>query len=515
MLRMVQSSSKPAQRATAVGRPVSRVDAYFQISARGSTVAREVRGGLVTFFTMAYIIALNPLIIGTAPDAAGNLLGGLPYLDGAGNVLGANVDTTITLVAGATALVAGLMTILMGVVGRFPIGIAAGLGINALLAFTIAPLMTWPQAMGLIVIEGVVIALLVLTGFRTAVFRAVPRSLRSGISIGIGLFIVFVGLVDGGIVRKPAGSVPVELGVNGSILGWPMLVFVLGLFAVAVLYARRVRGALLISIVGTTVVAVLIELAADAGAKSEDNPTGWALNVPSLNGVASLPDLSLIGQVDVFGAFGPSFAGGFQPHLFFPLVLLVFSLLLADFFDTMGTVVAVGAEGDLLDEQGTPPHLSSVLMVDSVAAAAGGIGSVSSNTSYVESVAGVGEGARTGLASVVTGIGFLLAMFFAPLVNIVPSEAATPALVFVGFLMMSQVTKIDFDDVEEGLPAFLTLALMPFTFSITIGIGAGFITYVVLKVARGKARTLHPLMWVVAGAFVIYFASGLLKLLVR
>ncbi|GAA1834871.1 NCS2 family permease [Microlunatus capsulatus] len=512
---MVQRSPKPAPRATADERRVSGLDAYFQISARGSTVAREVRGGLVTFFTMAYIIALNPLIIGTAPDAAGNLLGGLPYLDGGGQVLGANVDATITLVAGATALVAGLMTILMGVVGRFPIGIAAGLGINALLAFTIAPLMTWPQAMGLIVVEGVVIALLVLTGFRTAVFRAVPRSLRSGISIGIGLFIVFVGLVDGGIVTKPTGSVPVQLGVNGSLLGWPMLVFVLGLFAVAVLYARRVRGALLISIVGTTVVAVLIEVFAGAGAKSADNSTGWALNVPSLNGVVSVPDLSLIGDVDVLGAFGPSFADGFRPHLFFPLVLLVFSLLLADFFDTMGTVVAVGAEGDLLDEKGTPPHLSAVLMVDSVAAAAGGIGSVSSNTSYVESVAGVGEGARTGLASVVTGVGFLLAMFFAPLVNIVPSEAATPALVFVGFLMMSQVTKIDFDDVEEGLPAFLTLALMPFTFSITIGIGAGFISYVLLKVARGKARQLHPLMWVVAGAFVVYFASGVLNLLAR
>ncbi|SDR84813.1 putative MFS transporter, AGZA family, xanthine/uracil permease [Friedmanniella luteola] len=512
---MVQRSPKSAPSATAISRPVSGVDAYFGITARGSTVAREVRGGLVTFFTMAYILALNPLIIGTAPDGAGNLLGGLPYLDGGGQVLGANVDATITLVAGATALVAGLMTILMGVVGRFPIGIAAGLGINALLAFTIAPLMTWPQAMGLIVVEGVLIALLVLTGFRTAVFRAVPRSLRSGISIGIGLFIVFVGLVDGGIVRKPEGSVPVELGVGGSILGWPMLVFVLGLFAVAVLYARRVRGALLISIIGATVVAVLIELVAKAGPKTADNPTGWALNVPSLNGIVSVPDLSLIGDVDVLGAFGPSFAGGFQAHLFIPLALLVFSLLLADFFDTMGTVVAVGAEGDLLDEHGTPPHLGAVLMVDSVAAAAGGLGSVSSNTSYVESVAGVGEGARTGLASVVTGIGFLLAMFFAPLVNIVPSEAVTPALVFVGFLMMSQITKIDFDDVEEGLPAFLTLALMPFTFSITIGIGAGFISYVVLKVARGKARQLHPLMWVVAGAFVVYFASGVLNQLVR
>ena len=510
---MVSRSPKSAQSATAVQQPVGGVDEYFQITARGSTVAREVRGGIVTFFTMAYIIALNPLIIGTAPDAAGNLVGGLPYLDGAGNVIGANVDSTLTLVAGATALVAGVMTILMGVVGRFPIGIAAGLGLNALLAFTIAPLMTWPQAMGLVVFEGLLIALLVLTGFRTAVFRAVPRSLRSGISIGIGLFIVFVGLVDGGIVTKPQGVVPVQLGVNGTLLGWPMLVFVLGLFAVAILYARRVRGALLISIVGATVVAVLIELVADAGAKTADNPTGWALNVPALNGVISVPDLSLIGDVDLLGAFGPSFAGGFRAHLFFPLVLLIFSLMLADFFDTVGTVVAVGSEGDLLDESGVPPRLSSVLMVDSVAAAAGGLGSVSSNTSYVESVAGVGEGARTGLASVVTGIGFLLAMFFAPLVNIVPSEAATPALVFVGFLMMSQVTKIDFDDVEEGLPAFLTLALMPFTFSITIGIGAGFVSYVVLKVARGKARQLHPLMWVVAAAFVIYFASGVLNLL--
>jgi len=511
---MVTSSSPSAPSTAAPAQPAGRLDAYFGITQRGSTVAREVRGGLVTFFTMAYIIALNPLIIGTAPDGAGNLLGGLPYADAAGNPIGANVDTTITLVAGATALVAGLMTILMGVVGRFPIGIAAGLGINALLAFTIAPKMTWPQAMGLIVIEGVVIALLVLTGFRTAVFRAVPRSLRSGISIGIGLFIVFVGLVDGGIVRKPASGPPVELGVGGTLLGWPMLVFVLGLFAVAVLHVRRVRGALLISIIGTTVVAVLIELLAGSGARSTDNPTGWALNVPQLNGLVSVPDLSLIGDVDVFGAFGPAFAGGFQAHLFIPLVLLVFSLLLADFFDTMGTVVAVGAEGDLLDDQGVPPHLGAVLMVDSAAAAAGGIGSVSSNTSYVESVAGVGEGARTGLASVVTGVAFLLAMFLAPLVNIVPSEAATPALVFVGFLMMSQVTKIDFSDVEEGLPAFLTLALMPFTFSITIGIGAGFISYVVLKVARGKARSLHPLMWVVAAAFVVYFASGLLNQLV-
>ncbi len=511
MPSMVQKSPKASPGTRQVEPQTGSIDSYFEISARGSTIAREIRGGLVTFFTMAYIIALNPLIIGTAPDGQGNLLGGLPYKDAAGAVITANVDSAITMVAAATALVAGVMTILMGVIGKYPMGIAAGLGLNALLAFSIAPRMTWPQAMGLIVLEGVVIAILVLTGFRTAVFRAVPRSLRVGISVGIGLFITFVGLVDGGIVRKPQGVPPVELGIGGSLIGWPMLVFVIGLFTVAILYVKRVKGAMLISIAAATVLSVIIQAIGHIGPKvGDENPTGWVLNVPEVHGVVALPDLGLIGDVDLFGAFGPSFAGGFQAHLFIPLVLLVFSLLLADFFDTMGTVVAVGAQGNLLDERGQPPYLNRILMVDSVAAAAGGIASVSSNTSYIESAAGVGEGARTGLASVVTGVGFLLAMFFAPLINIVPSEAATPALVFVGFLMMSQVVKVDWDDIEEGLPAFLTMVLTPFTFSITIGIGAGFLSYVVLKIARGKARRVHPLMWVVAGAFVVYFVQGLL-----
>jgi adenine/guanine/hypoxanthine permease len=513
-MRVMVTKSPKAAPVIRDEKAIGPIDSYFEITARGSTVGREIRGGLVTFFTMAYIVALNPLIIGTAPDGSGNLLGGLPYKDANGAVIEANVSQAITLVAAATALVAAVMTILMGVIGRFPISIATGLGLNALLAFAIAPRMTWPEAMGLVVLEGIVIALLVLTGFRTAVFRAVPRSLRVGISVGIGLFITFVGLFDGGIVRKPAGAPPVELGINGSLAGWPMLVFVLGLFCVAILYAKRVRGAILISILAATVVAVIIELVADIGAKSTDNPSGWALNVPKFEGIVSVPDLKLIGDVDVFGAFGPSFSGGFHVHLFLPLLLLVFSLMLADFFDTMGTVVAVGAQGHLLDERGHPPHLTSILMVDSVAAAAGGVGSVSSNTSYIESASGVAEGARTGLASVVTGIGFVFAMFFSPLINVVPSEAATPALVLVGFLMMSQVTRINWDDLEDALPAFLTMALMPFTFSITIGIGAGFVMYVVLKLVRGKARQIHPLLYVVAAAFVIYFIQGVINKLV-
>src|SRR5690606_13513773 len=250
---MVTKSPKaaPGRRAE---KPIGPIDAYFQISARGSTVGREIRGGIVTFFTMSYILALNPLIIGTKPDGSGNLLGGLPYADQAGTVITENVNTATTMVAAATALIAGLMTIAMGVFGRFPIGIATGLGLNALLAVVIAPQMTWPQAMGLILLEGILIAVLVLAGFRTAVFRAVPRSLRTGISVGIGLFVCFVGLVDGGIVRKPEGAPPVELGINGSLMGWPMLVFVIGLFAIAILYAKRVKGAMLISILGATAI---------------------------------------------------------------------------------------------------------------------------------------------------------------------------------------------------------------------------------------------------------------------
>ncbi|QDP98098.1 NCS2 family permease [Microlunatus elymi] len=484
------------------------IDRWFEITQRGSTFGREIRGGLVTFFAMAYIVALNPLIIGTAPDGAGNLLGGLPYQDAAGQVIGANVSHAITLVAGATALIAGLATIAMGVIGRYPLGIATGLGLNALLAFTIAPQMTWPQAMGLVVIEGLVIALLVLTGFRTAVFRAVPPSMRAAISVGLGLFIAFAGLVDSGVIRKPEGSVPVQLGIDGSLTGWPMLVFAIGLFVVAILHVRKVKGALLLSIVIATVIAVIIQAAAHLPAQSDQHPTGWALNVPTIGHLVSVPDLSLIGQVSVFGAFGEGI------HRFLPLVMLIFALILSDFFDTMGTVVGVGAEGNLLDDNGNPPHLGPVLMVDALSATAGGIGSVSSNTAYIESAAGVGEGARTGLASVVTGLGFLLAMFFAPLATIVPSEAAAPVLVFVGFLMMSQVTKINWADVEIGLPAFLTIILMPFTYSITTGIGAGFLMMVILKLVRGKAREIHPLLYGIAVAFLIYFLQGLIMKLV-
>ncbi|MER7416600.1 NCS2 family permease [Micromonospora peucetia] len=469
--------------------PRSGFDRYFEISARGSTMSREVRGGLATFFTMAYIVVLNPLIIGGAVDGDGQKL-------------------PIPALAAATALVAGLMTILMGVVGRFPLALAAGLGVNALVAYEIAPEMTWADAMGLVVIEGVIIAVLVLTGLRTAVFRSVPTQMKTAIGVGIGLFLTIIGLVNAGFVRRVPDSanttVPVGLGFDGSLGSWPMLVFVVGLLLTVVLLVRRVKGAILIGILGSTVLAIVVEAVAHIGPSFVDgkpNPKGWALNVPELPKTwVDLPDLSLLGKFNVFDSW--SKAG------WLVVLMFVFTLLITDFFDTMGTMVAVGQEGKMLDERGTPPRAKEILLVDSIAAAAGGAASTSSNTSYIESAAGVAEGARTGAANLVTGGLFLLAMFLAPLVVVVPFEAASTALVVVGFLMMTAVRTIDWSDYEIAIPAFLTIAVMPFTYSISNGIGAGLISYVVVKLAKGKAREIHPLLYGVAALFVLYFLRG-------
>ncbi|MFI9643304.1 NCS2 family permease [Micromonospora sp. NPDC051925] len=469
--------------------PRNGFDRFFEISARGSTMSREVRGGLATFFTMAYIVVLNPLILGGAADGDGKKL-------------------SIPALAAATALVAGLMTILMGVVGRFPMALAAGLGVNALVAFEIAPEMTWADAMGLVVIEGVIIAILVLTGLRTAVFRSVPTQLKTAIGVGIGLFLTIIGLVDAGFVRRVPdaanSTVPVGLGINGKIVSWPMLVFVVGLLVTLVLVVRRVRGAILIGILASTVLAIIVEAVAKVGPSFVDgkpNPEGWALNVPKLpDRLVDTPDLSLLGNFNVLGSW--SRAGWLIPLMF------VFTLLITDFFDTMGTMVAIGQEGSMLDEQGTPPRTREILLVDSIAAAAGGAASVSSNTSYIESASGVAEGARTGVANLVTGVLFLLAMFLSPLSTVIPFEAASTALVVVGFLMMTAVRTIDWTDYEIAIPGFLTITLMPFTYSISNGIGAGIISYVLLKLAKGKAREIHPLLYAVAVLFVLYFLRG-------
>jgi len=469
------------------------LDNLFKISERGSTVGREVRGGLVTFFTMAYIVALNPLILGFVKDGEGKYLGG-------------GDAPNLPLIAAATALVAGVLTILMGLVGNFPLAIATGLGLNSFVAYGIATKMTWADAMGLVVLEGLIITVLVLTGFRQAVFRAVPQQLKYAISVGIGLFIALIGLVDAGFVRRTStGPVPVQLGDGGNLVGWPIVVFLVGLLLIIGLMVKKAKGAILIGIISATVLAIILESAFKIGpnfvAPDKVNPKGWGLNVPALpDDVVATPDFSLLGQFNLLGSF--------SKISLVAAVLLVFTLLLSDFFDTVGTVTAIGHESNLIDKNGDVPNNDRILLVDSLAAVAGGAAGVSSNTSYIESASGVGEGARTGLASIVTGICFLLTTFLSPLVAVIPYEAATPALIVVGFLMMTQVKDIDWADMGIAMPAFLTIILMPFTYNISVGIGAGFVSHVVIRYLQGRRKDVHPLLLVVALLFMVYFLSS-------
>ncbi|GAA3030536.1 NCS2 family permease [Gordonia defluvii] len=469
------------------------MDKFFALTARGSTPLREVRGGVVTFFTMAYIVVLNPIIIGGTPGKPLNA-------DIAGNVL------PMAAVAAVTALVAGLMCLIFGVIANYPFAFAAGLGINSLLAVSVTTQATWPQAMGLVVLNGVIIVALAVTGFRTAVFNAVPAELKAAIAAGIGAFIAFIGFVDSGFVRRVPDSahttVPVQLGHSGSIATWPVVVFVIGLLVMGVLTVRRVPGGLLIGIVVTTVLAIIIEAVAQPG--------GWALNTPRLpDSIGGPPDLSLVGDVDLFGAFTEH---GTAAHVIaapaIGATILLFTIVLSNFFDAMGTMTGLGKEAGLADANGTLPGIGKALAVEGTGAIAGGLGSASSNTVFVESAAGIAEGARTGLANVVTGVLFLAAMFFTPLYTVVPLEAVAPALVIVGALMIGQVRSIDFTRFEYALPAFLTIVTMPFTYSIANGIGLGFISWVVLATARGRARQVHPILWATAAVFVVYFARA-------
>ncbi|WP_042407647.1 NCS2 family permease [Corynebacterium jeddahense] len=471
------------------GRPQPRgaLDSFFHITERGSTVGTEVRAGVVTFFAMAYIVLLNPLILGTSPDRDGVVLG-------------------IPQVAAATALAAGVMCILFGVVAKYPFGIATGLGINTLVAVTLVGQqgLTWPEAMGLVVIDGIIIVLLAASGFRAAVFNAIPDAMKVAMSVGIGMFIATIGLVDAGFVRRVPDSamttVPVQLGTGGSIASWPTFVFIVGLVICGFMVVRQIRGGLFIGIVATTVIAMIVEALTGAGS-SADNPEGWNLAVPSLpDSFGGVPDLSIVGNVNLVGAF---------THLgVIAASMLVFTLVLANFFDAMGTMTALGRQAGLADEHGVLPEMKRALIVEGLGAVIGGAASSSSNTVYVDSSAGIADGARTGLANVVTGVLFLAAMFFTPLYEIVPIEAAAPVLVIVGALMMMQVGQIDWADFNVAFPAFLTIVTMPLTYSIANGIGVGFIAFTLMALFAGKAKDIHWIMWLVSALFVVYFAQG-------
>lgn len=458
------------------------LDRFFHVRERGSTYATELRGGLTTFIVMAYILVVNPVILSTAPQGKGP-----PFA------------ATVTM----TALAAGVMTLAMGLYANYPLALASGLGLNAVVAFELilGRNVPWPAAMGVVFIEGLAITVLVLTGFREAVLGAIPMNLKRSIGVGIGLFILFIGLVNAGFVRVPVESVPIVDGTAagqpsppvtiGTLVGWPVFIAVFGLLLTSLLMARRVRGAILIGIIVTTLVGIAAHYAFGADISA----------APGVQG--AFPEEFARPSFETFGK-GLNF-DIFREVALITALLTIFSLMLSDFFDSMGTIIGIGEEAGWLDEQGRLPRIGRVLFVDSVAAAFGGIASASSVTTYIESSAGVAEGARTGLASVVTGVLFLLAIVLAPVAVLVPAEATAPALIVVGFLMASIIRLIDFSTLEEGLPALLTLAVMPFTFSITNGIGAGFVTYTFLKLVTGKARSVHWLMYLISAAFVIYF----------
>lgn len=445
------------------------IASYFKFAERGTNLGTEAKAGLTTFMVMAYILFVNPSILS-------NMYGpGSP-----------EATAAIPALSAGTALIAGIMTLAMGLVANTPIALAAGLGINGAVAFglVLTQGLSPAGAMGVIVLEGIIVTILVLVGLRESIMRAVPMALKRSIGVGIGLFILFIGFIDAGIIVKTAGS-SAENPVPTTFV-YPTtpahFVFWFGLVLTVALWARKVPAALLISILITTVVAIVVGV--------QPLPTNFT----------ATPSFTTLGQFDltnVFTVLGVLAAA-----------LTIFSFLLTDFFDTMGTATAISEQAGLVDEEGQPEGVGRILLVDSLAAVAGGAAGISSNTSYIESAAGVAEGGRTGFASVVTGVLFLIAILLTPLAVLVPFVATGPVLVFVGFLMVGLIKDIDFSDVEEGFPALLGLILMPLTFSITVGIGAAFVSYVVLKIVRGKATEVHPLMWAVAIAFVVYFMQA-------
>jgi adenine/guanine/hypoxanthine permease len=482
----------------------------FRFQENGTTLARDTVAGITTFIVMSYIIFVNPLILGFA---------GIEGLEGAGLPF----DAVLT----STCLVAGVMTIIMGLYTNMAYAIAPGLGLNAVVAFTLVAneRLSFPEAMGLVVVEGIAVTILVLVGLREAIMNAIPLELKKAIAIGIGLFIAFIGLTNSGLVVRGAGT-PVDL---APFTTWPVIITITGIVITIALRAVGFPGDLLVGIVLTTVFATIVNYAADV--------------YPEEQGYARWPDD--IFDAPNFGLVGEFSFDAFTTLPFIAAVAFAFSLFLADFFDTMGTLVGVGNQAGYVNERGEIPEIRKPLLVDSLAAAAGGAVSASSATTYIESSAGVAVGGRTGWVSVVTGALFFPFMFIAPLIGMVPPQATAPALLIVAWLMISVLTEveeeaevvetgrageeattaqttattrprrklagIDFHDLALGLSAAVVIMFMPFSFSITDGIAAGFIVYVLARAFQGAWRTVHPLMWGSALAFAIYFAIPLMQ----
>ncbi|MCK1797147.1 NCS2 family permease [Streptomyces sp. XM4193] len=471
----VEPTSSPEDAGEGSRPPAGRgwLDRYFHITQRGSTVGREVRGGVTTFMAMAYILLLNPLLL-SVEDVNGDTL-------------------SATAVVTATALAAGVTTLLMGIVGKVPLALAAGLSVSGVLATQVVPSMTWPQAMGMCVIYGVVIMLLVITGLREKIMNAIPMGLKHAITIGIGLFVAMIGLEKAGFVGPGAeGGPPVTLGVGNQLVGWPVFAFCITLLAMFMLLARNIPGAILIGIGVGTVFSLAVTQIYDLSDKD------WGLASPEIpSALVSSPDFSLFGQIEF---------GGYAALGATTVTMIVFTLVLAGFFDAMATIIAVGQEAKLADSKGRMPGLNKALLIDGAGGAIGGATSASGQTVFIESASGVGEGARTGLSATVTGLIFTAMLLFTPLAQVVPGEVAAAALVVIGAMMMQNARHVDWQDRSVAIPVFLTAVLMPFTFSIVNGVAAGVIAYTAIKLAQGKWREPGLFMWLLTALFIFNFA---------
>lgn len=450
------------------------LEKFFKLKENNTTVKTEIAAGVTTFMTMAYILAVNPSILSEA---------------------GMNANAVLI----ATCLASFIGTLCMAFMANMPFALSAGMGLNAYLAYTVVlgQGVSWQVALFAVFIEGLIFIVLSLTNVREAIFNAIPLTLKKGVSVGIGLFIAFIGLQNAGLAVDSATLVTItSFTDNFSTHGICALLAVIGLLITAVLYIKNVRGAILIGIVATWGLGMVCQL---AGIYVPDPSVGAYSLFPA--GIMSA-DFSAIGET-----FGQCFKIDFTGVGIFNFVVIIFSFLFVDLFDTLGTLIGVATKADMLDKEGRLPNVKPALMADAVATSAGAVLGTSTVTTFVESSAGVAAGGRTGLTALTTGVLFLLATLFSPLFTSIPSFATAPALIFVGFLMFEAVVEIKFDsrNLTEAIPAYLCILAMPLFYSISEGICLGIISYVVLQAATGKAKKVTPLMYVLAVLFVLKY----------
>ena len=445
------------------------LEKWFKLKENNTSIKTEVVAGVTTFMTMAYILAVNPSIL----SASG-------------------MDSQAILMA--TALASFIGTIAMAFLANYPFALAPGLGLNAYFAYTVCGAMgySWQIALLAVFVEGLIFIVLSVTNVREAIFNAIPIQLKRGVSVGIGLFVAFIGFQNAGLIVNSDSTLVtvIDFTADFHTAGICAVLAVIGTFIIAILHIKGIKGSILIGIFATWILGILCQL------------TGLYTVTPEAGYYSLLPSWSSFSLGAIGLTFGKCFTADFSSIRILDFVVIVFAFLFVDIFDTLGTLIGCANKANMLDKEGKLPRIKQALLADAVATSAGAILGTSTTTTFVESSAGVAEGGRTGLASVVTGLLFLVSVFLAPIFITIPGFATAPALLFVGFLMITAVTQIDFDNLTEAIPAYLCLLAMPLMYSISDGIAVGVISYVVINLACGKAKKITPLMYVLAVLFV-------------